>query len=383
MTYMPITDLDSKPLPSIDDLPDKPDADDASAKAGVDSFEKFIEKIKQIPILERDAERTLAKAARDGDVAARQKLIEAYLKLVLGMARKHSGRSQDLEDLFSAGVDGLDKAIDRFDLNKGFRLGTYARWDVKSAILKCLMCSILKMEEIPSALEKIFSNLPKLKEQLGVLDDRALRQDEVEWIATQLGVTEKDVVFVNQKGAGDSSLNAPISKDEESCEWQDLLVDDTMDQETALIESEEVERRRGTLTNSLKTLNERSRRVLEARYSDEPLTLKALSDELRISSERVRQIAHNSLQKIQNVMCANPEAQKMIDLRDQRRHVGKETVPNKHSRAQKRATKSLLSTPRPANNGKPRTDKPSANEQKNRIEYYRSYWPRLSCALAA
>ena len=122
-------------------------------------------------------------------------------------------------------------------------------------------------------------------------------------IATQLGVTEEDVVSMNRRLAGDSSLNAPVRNDSESGEWQDWLVDDTMDQETALAESEEAERRRGMLNNALQGLNERERRVFEARrLSEDPLTLEELSTEFGVSRERIRQIEVRAFEKVQKAV---------------------------------------------------------------------------------
>ena len=127
--------------------------------------------------------------------------------------------------------------------------------------------------------------------------------DQVKRIATQLGVTEEDVVSMNRRLAGDSSLNAPVRNDSESGEWQDWLVDDTMDQETALAESEEEENRRGMLNNALQGLNERERRVFEARrLAEDPLTLEELSAEFGVSRERIRQIEVRAFEKVQKAV---------------------------------------------------------------------------------
>jgi len=125
----------------------------------------------------------------------------------------------------------------------------------------------------------------------------------VKRIATQLGVSEEDVVSMNRRLAGDSSLNAPVRNDAESGEWQDWLVDDTMDQETALAESEERDNRRGMLNDALKGLNARERRVFEARrLAEDPLTLEELSAEFGVSRERIRQIEVRAFEKVQKAV---------------------------------------------------------------------------------
>jgi len=110
-------------------------------------------------------------------------------------------------------------------------------------------------------------------------------------------------VSMNRRLAGDSSLNAPVRNDAESGEWQDWLVDDTMDQETALAESEERENRRGMLNDALKGLNARERRVFEARrLAEDPLTLEELSTEFGVSRERIRQIEVRAFEKVQKAV---------------------------------------------------------------------------------
>ena len=155
-----------------------------------------------------------------------------------------------------------------------------------------------------AAQKKLFFNLRKIKGQLKALEDGDLRPDHVKYIATRLGVNEDDVISMNRRLAGDSSLNAPVRNDEGSGEWMDWLVDDTaVDQETALAESEEQEQRRGMLHDALEKLNERERRVFEARrLSEDPLTLEQLSGEFGVSRERIRQIEVRAFEKVQKAV---------------------------------------------------------------------------------
>ena len=177
-------------------------------------------------------------------------------------------------------------------------------WWIKASIQEYILrsWSLVKMGTTANQ-KRLFFNLRKIKGQLKALDEGDLRPDQVKRIATQLGVTEEDVVSMNRRLAGDSSLNAPVRNDSESGEWQDWLVDDTMDQETALAESEEAERRRGMLNHALQGLNERERRVFEARrLAEDPLTLEELSAEFGVSRERIRQIEVRAFEKVQKAV---------------------------------------------------------------------------------
>ncbi|MGV1014929.1 MAG: sigma-70 family RNA polymerase sigma factor, partial [Methyloceanibacter sp.] len=162
--------------------------------------------------------------------------------------------------------------------------------------------SLVKMGTT-AAQKKLFFNLRKIKGQLKALEEGDLHPDQVKKIATRLGVTEDDVVSMNRRLAGDTSLNAPVRNDAESGEWMDWLVDDSIDQETALAESEERDQRRGMLTDALKGLNERERRVFEARrLAEDPLTLEELSSEFGVSRERIRQIEVRAFEKVQKAV---------------------------------------------------------------------------------
>ena len=216
----------------------------------------------------------------------------------------YRGYGLPIGEVVSEGNVGLMQAVKRFEPDKGFRLATYAMWWIRAAIQEYILrsWSLVKMGTT-AAQKKLFFNLRKIKGQLKALDEGDLRPDQVKRIATQLGVTEEDVVSMNRRLAGNSSLNAPVRNDSESGEWQDWLVDDTMDQETALAESEEAERRRGMLNTALKSLNDRERRVFEARrLAEDPLTLEELSTEFGVSRERIRQIEVRAFEKVQKAV---------------------------------------------------------------------------------
>ena len=266
---------------------------------------RYLEEIRQFPMLEPQQEYMLAKSWREhGDRDAAHKLVTSHLRLVARIAMGYRGYGLPIGEVVSEGNVGLMQAVKRFDPDKGFRLATYAMWWIRAAIQEYILrsWSLVKMGTT-AAQKKLFFNLRKIKGQLKALDQGDLRPDQVKRIATQLGVTEEDVVSMNRRLAGDSSLNAPVRNDSESGEWQDWLVDDTMDQETALAESEEAQRRRGMLNNALKGLNERERRVFEARrLAEDPLTLEELSAEFGVSRERIRQIEVRAFEKVQKAV---------------------------------------------------------------------------------
>ena len=266
---------------------------------------RYLEEIRQFPMLEPQQEYMLAKSWREhGDRDAAHELVTSHLRLVARIAMGYRGYGLPIGEVMSEGNVGLMQAVKRFDPDKGFRLATYAMWWIRAAIQEYILrsWSLVKMGTT-AAQKKLFFNLRKIKSQLKALEEGDLRPDQVKQIATRLGVTEEDVVSMNRRLAGDSSLNAPVRNDAESGEWQDWLVDDTMDQETALAESEEKEQRRGMLNSALEGLNERERRVFEARrLSEDPLTLEELSEEFGVSRERIRQIEVRAFEKVQKAV---------------------------------------------------------------------------------
>jgi RNA polymerase sigma-32 factor len=266
---------------------------------------RYLEEIRQFPMLEPQEEFMLAKRWREHDDRdAAHQLVTSHLRLVARIAMGYRGYGLPVGEVISEGNVGLMQAVKRFDPDKGFRLATYAMWWIRAAIQEYILrsWSLVKMGTT-AAQKKLFFNLRKIKGQLKALEEGDLHPDQVKKIATRLGVTEDDVVSMNRRLAGDSSLNAPVRNDAESGEWMDWLVDDSIDQETALAESEERDQRRGMLDDALKGLNERERRVFEARrLAEDPLTLEELSSEFGVSRERIRQIEVRAFEKVQKAV---------------------------------------------------------------------------------
>jgi RNA polymerase sigma-32 factor len=263
---------------------------------------RYLEEIRRVPMLEPHEEHMLAKRWREhGDHEAAHKLVNSHLRLVARIATGYRGYGLPISELISEGNAGLMQAVKRFEPEKGFRLATYATWWIKAAIQEYILrsWSLVKMGTTANQ-KKLFFNLRKAKSRISVLEEGDMRLDQVKIIARRIGVTPTDVIYMNRRLGGDVSLNAPIREDGHSGEWQDWLVDDISDQETRMAESEESDNRRKALGEALSVLNDRERRIFEARrLAEEPITLKELADEFGVSRERVRQIGVCAFEKVQ------------------------------------------------------------------------------------
>ncbi|GAB4572921.1 MAG: RNA polymerase sigma factor RpoH [Rhodothalassiaceae bacterium] len=270
------------------------------------SLSRYLQEIRKFPMLEKEEEYMLAKAwAEHGDTEAAHRLVTSHLRLVAKIAMGYRGYGLPISELISEGNVGMMQAVKRFDPDRGFRLATYAMWWIKAAIQEYILrsWSLVKIGTT-AAQKKLFFNLRRMKGRIQAMEEGDMRPEQVEHIATKLGVTEEEVISMNRRMAagGDHSLNAPMRIDGDG-EWQDWLVDDTPDQETAFAESEELENRRALLNAALKTLNERERHILtERRLSETPMTLEELSQVYNISRERVRQIEVRAFEKLQKAM---------------------------------------------------------------------------------
>ncbi|KQO50392.1 MULTISPECIES: RNA polymerase sigma factor RpoH [unclassified Methylobacterium] len=268
---------------------------------------RYLDEIRKFPMLEPNEEFTLAKSWREkGDRDAAHRLVTSHLRLVAKIAMGYRGYGLPIGEVVSEGNVGLMQAVKRFEPDKGFRLATYAMWWIKAAIQEYILrsWSLVKMGTTANQ-KKLFFNLRKAKGKISALDEGDLKPDQVAQIAVKLGVPEQDVIDMNRRLSGDTSLNAPLREEGEG-EWQDWLVDNSPSQETVLAREEEGQNRLTALRDALSVLNPRERRIFEARrLADDPITLEDLSGEFGVSRERVRQIEVRAFEKIQEAVKRN------------------------------------------------------------------------------
>ncbi|MEN3791849.1 RNA polymerase sigma factor RpoH [Fulvimarina sp. MAC3] len=280
-----------------------------SIASGEGGLNRYLEEIRRFPMLQPDEEYMLAKRyAEHDDRNAAHKLVTSHLRLVAKIAMGYRGYGLPIGEVVSEGNVGLMQAVKRFDPERGFRLATYAMWWIKASIQEYILrsWSLVKMGTTANQ-KRLFFNLRKMKSRIQALEDGDLNPDQVKQIATQLGVSDEEVISMNRRLSGDASLNSPLRATEgESGEWQDWLVDEGESQEDVLAQQDELDQRRGMLQRAMGILNDRERRIFEARrLSEDPITLEALSGEFDISRERVRQIEVRAFEKVQKAVQEN------------------------------------------------------------------------------
>jgi RNA polymerase sigma-32 factor len=267
--------------------------------AGETGLSHYLAEIRKFPMLEPSQEYMLAKRYKEHDDRdAAHQLVTSHLRLVAKIAMGYRGYGLPIGEVISEGNVGLMQAVKRFEPERGFRLATYAMWWIKASIQEYILrsWSLVKMGTTANQ-KRLFFNLRKVKGQIQALEDGDLRPDQVNEIATKLGVSEEEVISMNRRLGGDSSLNAPLRTDSESGEWQDWLVDDAPGQEELLAEHQELDNRRALLRD------DREKRIFEARrLSEDPITLEELSGEFGVSRERIRQIEVRAFEKVQKAV---------------------------------------------------------------------------------
>jgi RNA polymerase sigma-32 factor len=265
---------------------------------------RYLQEIRKFPMLEPEEEYMLAKRwAEEQDSEAAHKMVTSHLRLAAKIAMGYRGYGLPQAEVISEANVGLMQAVKRFDPERGFRLATYAMWWIRASIQEYILrsWSLVKMGTT-SAQKKLFFNLRKAKSKIGALEEGDLHPDNVKQIATDLGVTEDEVVSMNRRlSGGDTSLNAMVASDGDSAmEWQDWLEDEDADQAADYEARDELETRRELLIEAMSILNERERDILtKRRLSDEVSTLEDLSAQYDVSRERIRQIEVRAFEKLQ------------------------------------------------------------------------------------
>ncbi len=280
---------------------------------------RYMQEIRKFPLLEPEEEYMLAKAwVEKGDTAAAHKMVTSHLRLAAKIAMGYRGYGLPQAEVISEANVGLMQAVKRFDPEKGFRLATYAMWWIRASIQEYILrsWSLVKLGTT-SGQKKLFFNLRKAKNRIGALEEGDLRPENVTRIATDLGVTEAEVISMNRRMAGgDASLNATVGSDGEgTMQWQDWLEDEDADQAGDYEERNELEARRALLTKAMSVLNDRERDILtQRRLSEKPVTLEELSAAYNVSRERIRQIEVRAFEKLQLKMRALANDKGMLSL---------------------------------------------------------------------
>ena len=271
---------------------------------GEGGLSNYLVRIKKFPMLAAEEEYMLAKNWRDrGNLKSAEKLVTSHLRLVAKIAMGYRGYGLPVSELVSEGNIGLMKAVKKFEPEKGFRLATYAMWWIKASIQEYILrsWSLVKIGTT-SAQKKLFFNLKKLKNKLAPRSEGALKKEHVDEIADRLNVSGEEVVSMNRRlSSQEKSLNDLVGED--GNQWQDWLVDKSMDQELKVSQNQEFKQRKNLFEESIHILNDREKEILYARrLNDEVITLDELSKKYKISRERIRQIENKAFDKLQKCM---------------------------------------------------------------------------------
>jgi RNA polymerase sigma-32 factor len=275
----------------------------------------YLSEIRRFPVLEKDEEYMLAKRWREqGDRDAGNQLVTSHMRLAVKVAMGYRGYGLPVAEIISEGNIGLLQALNRFEPEMGFRFATYAIWWIRASIQDYILrsWSLVKIGTTTSQ-KKLFFKLRSAKSKIAAFENGDLQPDQVALIARSLAVSDQDVVDMNRRLRGDKSINAPLRDDDEAAEWQDYLVDQAPSPEAIVVEQDERDYQHNALIAAIDVLNDRERRIFEARHlADEPLTLEQLAVKFNVSRERVRQIEVRAFEKVRkaakNIVAKAPTA---------------------------------------------------------------------------
>jgi RNA polymerase sigma-32 factor len=262
---------------------------------------RYLSDIRRFAMLERDQEYELAKRWRErGDRDAANQLVTSHLRLAAKVAMGYRGYGLPAAEIISEGNVGLMQALNRFEPEKGFRFSTYAIWWIRASIQDYILrsWSLVKLGTTANQ-KKLFFKLRSAKSRIAALESGDMHPDQVASIAKSLDVTDQDVVDMNRRLGGDKSINAPLHEDGETGEWQDHFVDQSPSPEAIVVEQDEKEHQHKALIAAIDVLDDRERRIFEARHlADEPQTLEDLAAQFKVSRERIRQIEARAFEKV-------------------------------------------------------------------------------------
>ena len=269
------------------------------------SLESYIHSANTFPLLSHEEESNLARRLRDhGDISAAQQLILSHLRFVIAIARSYKGYGLPQADLIQEGNVGLMKAVKRFDPERGVRLVSFAVHWIKAEIHEFIMRN-WRLVKIATTKQqrKLFFNLRSMKQSLDTMNPQ-----EVNAVAMQLNVKPEEVIEMEKRFSGNDIPLEPLSEDEDENCYSPITYLSDGAEPSQILEAEQSRTLRGEgLQQSLSSLDERSRHIIEARWLREKdtATLHELADELGISAERVRQIEAKAIQKIRKIMMSH------------------------------------------------------------------------------
>ena len=276
-----------------------------SAVSGNGRGKGYLSDIRRFAMLEKEQEYELARRWRErGDRDAANQIVTSHLRLAAKIALGYRGYGLPVSEIISEGNVGLMQALNRFEPQKGFRFATYAIWWIRASIQDYILrsWSLVKIGTTANQ-KKLFFKLRSVKSKIAAFDSGDLRPDQVALIAKNLDVSDQDVVDMNRRLGGDKSINAPLHEDGETGEWQDHLVDQSPSPEAIVVEQDDKEHQHNALVAAIDVLDDRERRIFEARYLvDEPLTLEDLAEKFNVSRERIRQIEARAFEKVRKAV---------------------------------------------------------------------------------
>jgi RNA polymerase primary sigma factor len=277
---------------------------DLTVEPSLDSLRLYLRSIGRVALLTADQEVALAKRIERGDMVAKQRMIEANLRLVVSIAKSYLGRGLTFLDLIQEGSMGLIRAVEKFDYRRGYKFSTYATWWIRQAVTRAIADkgrTIRIPVHMVEKLNKVVHVERQLVQQLG-------REPTSEEIAAELETNVREVRDVLRMAQQPVSLEKPIGEEEES-ELGDFVEDQTAESPFELA-SERL--RRENLRRALAALPEREREVIEMRFGltgERPYTLEEVGRAFNVTRERIRQIENHTLKKLE----ALPEAQRLRD----------------------------------------------------------------------
>ena len=260
-----------------------------------DPVRMYLKEIGTVPLLTTEEELNLAKRKQEGDEYAKQKLIEANLRLVVSIAKRYTGRGMSFLDLVQEGNLGLIKGVEKFDYTKGFKLSTYATWWIRQSVTRAL-ADQARTIRVPVHMVETINKMSKMQRKLTL---ELGYEPSVTELADALGMTEEKVMEIMQIARGPASLETPIGEEDDS-NLGDFVADSNVLTPEGNVESVMLREHIDALLGDLK---ERERQVIASRFGLEdghPRTLEEVGKEFKVTRERIRQIEAKALRKLRN-----------------------------------------------------------------------------------